>query len=86
MARKPHDRLTEVIDEIEALAKRLRTDLRRVARETGLAKNLQRAAEALRKRAIQVAALVERYAHSLRVELAKRAAPRRPAARRKRAA
>jgi hypothetical protein len=86
MAAKRPDRLAEVIKEIEALAKRLRADLRRVARETGLTKNLEQAAAALRKQAVLLVAQVEKYVHELRIELAKGAAVKRPAARRKRAA
>jgi hypothetical protein len=83
MAAKRHDRLAAVLKELEALAKRLRADLRRAARETGLMKNLERAAAALRKQAALVAALVEKYAHEIRVELAKGAPVKRGAAKRK---
>jgi len=86
MARRRSERLTAVIREIEALAKRLRADVRRAARETGLTKNLERAAATLRKQAAEVAALVEKYAHELRMELAKGSTPRRSTARRKKAA
>jgi hypothetical protein len=82
MAAKKSDRLAEVIREIEALAKRLRVDLRRAARETGLTKNLEKAATALRKRAAMVAAQVEKYAREVRVELSK--APKTPKRARKR--
>lgn len=86
MTRKRPDRLAEVIKEIEAIAKRLRAELRRAARETGLTKNLQQAAAMLRKQAALLAALVEKYVHELRMELAKRTVVKRPAARRRRAA
>jgi hypothetical protein len=86
MTKKRPDRLTKVIVEIESMAKRLRADLRRAVRETGLTKNLQRAAAALRKQAALIAALVEKYVHELRMELAKGTAMPRHAARRKRAA
>lgn len=87
MATRRHDRLAAVLKEIDTLVKRLRAELRRAARE-GLTKNLERAAAALRKQAAAVAAQVEKYAHELRMELAKgatakRAAAKRPAARRK---
>lgn len=71
MANKKTDRLAEVIKEIEALAKRLRADLRRAAKDSGLTKNLERAAAALRKQAAALAAQVEKYVHELRVELSK---------------
>ena len=77
MPTKKNDRLAEVIKDIEALAKRLRADLRRAARETGLTRNLEKAAIALRKQAAQVAAQVEKYVHELRLELSK--PPKRPA-------
>jgi hypothetical protein len=84
MATKRSDRLAEVIREMEALAKRLRADLRRAAREAGLTRNLEKAAAALRKQAAAVAAQVEKYAHEIRMELSKKApARKRPAARRR---
>jgi hypothetical protein len=83
MATRRQARLTEVIKNLEALARRLRADLRRAARETGLTRNVERAAAALRKQAAMVAAQVEKYVHELRMELAKGAAPRRPVARRR---
>jgi hypothetical protein len=86
MTKRRPDRLTEVIGEIEVMAKRLRAELRRAARQTGLTKNLERVAAALRKQAALIAALVEKYVHELRVELARGSAPMRPAARRRRAA
>jgi F0F1-type ATP synthase membrane subunit b/b' len=82
MATRRHDRLTTVLKEIEALAKRLRAELRRAARE-GLTKNLERAAAALRKQAVLVAAQVEKYVHELRIELAKGAPAKRPAPKRR---
>jgi hypothetical protein len=86
MTKKRPDRLTEMIVEIEAMAKRLRAELRRAVRATGLTKNLEQAAAALRKQAALMAALVERYAHELRIGLFKGAAVPRRAARRSRAA
>jgi hypothetical protein len=82
MATRRHDRLAAVLKEIEALAKRLRAELRRAARE-GLTKNLERAAAALRKQAVLVATQIEKYAHEVRVELAKGAPATRRAAKRK---
>jgi hypothetical protein len=72
-----------VLEEMEALAKRLRTDLRRAVRKSGLPTNLERAADALRKRAVLLARLIEKYAHEVRMELAPAAPKRRQAARRK---
>ena len=86
MTKTPYGRLAEVLDEVEALSKRLRTDMRRVARDIGMKRNLEQAAAALRKQAALVAGRVERYVHGLRLELAKGPTPRRPAARAKRAA
>jgi len=86
MTTKRPDRLAEVIKDIEGMAKRLRTELRRAARETGLTRNLERAAAALRKRAAVVAAMVEKYVHELRMELGRAAVTKRPAARRRRVA
>jgi hypothetical protein len=78
---KRHDRLTEVLREIETYAKRLRSDVRRAARQSGLAANLERAAKLLRARAAVVAALVEKFARDVRIDLS--APVRRPAARRR---
>ena len=89
MATKKKDRISALVAEVESLAKRLRTDIRKRAEEAGLAKNLRKAADQLRKRAAAVAAQVEKYLHELRVELegrpkaAKRSKPKkkkRPAA------
>jgi len=71
MTRKPHGRLAEVLDEVEALVKRMRKDLRRAARDTGLMRTLEQAAAALRKQAALGAGRVERYVRALRLELAK---------------
>lgn len=76
----------KVIAEIEMLARRLRDEVRRAARDTGVAKNLEKLAALLRKQAALVAAQVERYVHELRMELIRGTAPRGGAARRKRVA
>jgi hypothetical protein len=87
MATKRGDRLAEVIKELEALGRRLRADIRGVAKEVGLTKNLERAAATLRQKAAAVAAQVEKYAHEVRMELSqpdkptKKAAPKRSAKR-----
>lgn len=86
MTTKRPDRLADVMEEIEALAKRLRNQLRRAARKSGLTKNLERAAVVLRKQGALFAAQIERFAHAIRTELARDAALRRPVSRRRRAA
>jgi len=63
------DRIGALVGEVEALAKRLRTDIRRRAKAAGLEKNLKAAADQLRKRAAAAAAQVERYVHDIRKEL-----------------
>lgn len=69
MPTKKRDRITDLIKEVEALAKRLRADIRKRAKATGVPKNLQAAADRLRKQAAMVAGMVEKYAHELRKEL-----------------
>jgi hypothetical protein len=81
MATKRHDRLAKVFKEIEGLAKRLRGDVRIAARKAGLTKQIEKAASTLRRRAVDAATLVEKYAHELRMELAK---PRNPVRKRAR--
>lgn len=66
-----HDRIRELVGDVEAAAKRLRGEIRKRAQETGLLKNLQSAANQLRKQAAAAAAQVEKYAHELRRELEK---------------
>jgi transcriptional regulator len=78
--------LAAMIAEIEALAKRVRGELRRAARNTALIKTLEQAVAMLRKRAAQIAEMVEQYVHQLRVELAKGTMPGKAPLRRKRAA
>jgi hypothetical protein len=86
MTTKRPDRLATLIKEVEALAKRLRADMRRAVRDTGLARNLEQLAKMLRKQAALLAAEVERRAHALRLALLKGTATKRPEARRRRAA
>jgi hypothetical protein len=69
MAKRRGDRISELIKDVESSAKRLRADVRKRANATGLLKNLQTAAEQLRKRAAAAAGQVERYVHELRKEL-----------------
>jgi hypothetical protein len=81
--KKQHDRVGTLIKEVEGLAKRLRTDLRKRAEAAGFLKNLKAVADQLRKRAAMAAAQVEKYVHEIRKELeagakpAKRAKPKR---------
>ncbi|MBI3758800.1 MAG: hypothetical protein HY269_03495 [Deltaproteobacteria bacterium] len=81
------DRVGEVIKEVEALAKRLRTDIQKRVKAGGLLKGLQTAAGRLRKSAAVAAAHVEKYVHEIRKELEGGSKPVRRAAtkRRKRA-
>ena len=73
--KKQGDRVGAVIAEVEALAKRLRTDIRKRADAAGLLKNLKSMADQLRKRAAKAAAQVEKYVHELRKELEAGAKP-----------
>ena len=86
--KQSRDRVGALVKEVEAVAKRLRLDIRKRAKASGLLKNLQSAADRLRKRAATAAAQVERYIHEIRKELEGATKPaRRPAPkRRKRAA
>jgi hypothetical protein len=74
--------LGTVIADVEAVAKRLRTDIRK--RADALPKDLKAMAARLRKQAARAAAQVEEYAHEVRVELesiSRRATAKRPARR-----
>jgi hypothetical protein len=73
--KKQHDRVGALIADVEALAKRLRADIRKRAEAAGLLKNLQAAANQLRKRAAMAAAQVEKYVHQIRKELEASAKP-----------
>jgi len=70
MATKRDERLAAMIEEMEALAKRVRTGIRRAARESGFTKEVERAAAALRKRLAVLMGALEKYIHELRLELA----------------
>ena len=63
------DRIGALVGEVESLAKRLRVDIRKRAKSTGLEKNLKAAADRLRKQAASAAQHVEKYVHELRKEL-----------------
>ena len=69
MANNVRETLSTVIDDIEAIAKRLRSDLRKAAVASGLDRRMRTAARQLQKQAARAAAQVERYAHEVRVEL-----------------
>lgn len=87
------DRIGTLVREVETVAKRLRTDIRKRAAAAGILKQLESGANQLRKRAAAVAAQVEKYVHELRMDLerapkaakktkaARKPAGRRPAAR-----
>ena len=81
MAKNVPDRLSVVIGEVEAIAKRLRADIRKAATASGLERRIRVAARRLQKHAAQVALQVERYAHQLRLEL--ESSGRKPARRRR---
>lgn len=65
----PQDRLHDLVQEVEALAKGLRSDLRKRAESAGVLKDVQKAADKLRKTAATAAGHVEKYVHQLRREL-----------------
>lgn len=87
MAAGPRERLGSLIKDVEKAAKQLRADIRK--RAATAPKNMEVAANRLRKGAADIAGQVEKYLHDLRVGLEgakpgpKRAAKRKPAARRK---
>jgi hypothetical protein len=67
--KKRGDRIGALVSEVEALAKRLRADIRKRARQAGVDKRLRMTADRMRKLAVMVAAQVEKYAHHVRKEL-----------------
>ncbi len=74
------DRIAELIKDVEAVAKRLRSDVRKRAAASKLTKSLQDTASSLRKQAAEVAGHVEKYVHEIRTELekgSKKTAPKR---------
>ena len=73
--KKQHDRVGALIADVEALAKRLRADIRKRVEGAGLLKNLNAAANQLRKRAAMAAAQVEKYVHQIRKDLEAGAKP-----------
>jgi hypothetical protein len=83
--KRGQDRISALVHEVEALAKRLRADIRKRARSVGVEKRLRMTADRLRKLAANIAGQVERYAREVRKELEPGAKPvkRRPAKRRR---
>jgi hypothetical protein len=87
MAAGPRERLGSLIKDVEKATKQLRADIRK--RAESAPKNMEAAANRLRKGAADIAGQVEKYVHDVRVGLegkktvAKRAMKRKPAARRK---
>jgi len=81
--KKQGDRVGAMIKEVEALAKRLRTDIRKRAEAAGLLKNLRAMADQLRKQAARAAAQVEKYVHQIRTELEAAGKSAKPAKRKK---
>lgn len=82
-AKQQGDRVGKMVRDVEALAKSLRTELRKRAED--LPKNLHQIAHRLRKQAAAAAAQVEKYVHAVRKELetAPKARPRAKAAKRR---
>jgi hypothetical protein len=76
--------MERVIAEIEALAKRVRAEVRRATHDSGLTKNLEMARR--RKEGFHIAELIEQYVHGLRMQLMRAPAAPRRARRGKRAA
>jgi hypothetical protein len=64
-----NDRITQLVREVESVAKQLRTEIRKRVQETGILKRLEQTANQLRKQAATVAAQVEKYAREVRQEL-----------------
>ncbi len=87
MAAGPRERLGSLIKDVEKAAKQLRADIRK--RAEAAPKSMEAAANRLRKGAADIAGQVEKYIHDVRVGLEgakpapKRAAKRKPTARRK---
>jgi hypothetical protein len=73
--KRGEDRIGALVREIEALAKRLRADIRKRAQKAGVEKRLRVTADRMRKLAANVAGQVEKYAHEIRKELEPSAKP-----------
>jgi hypothetical protein len=76
------DRIHGLIKEVESLAKSLRTNLRKRADVSPVLKEVQKAADRLRRQAAATAGQVEKYVHSIRKELEK-GAPKKAAAKKR---
>ncbi len=63
------DRIQSLIKEVESLAKGLRSNLRKRADVSNVLKEVQSAANRLRRQAASTAGHVEKYVHGLRKEL-----------------
>ena len=68
-AKKQKNRLGAMLSEVEPLAKRLQTDIRKRAEAAGFLKHLRGMAAQLRKQAARAAKQVEGYAHQVRKDL-----------------
>lgn len=82
-AKKRSDEVGALVADVEALAKRLRADIRK--QRKALPKDLKAMAGRLRKRAAYAAGQAEKYVHEIRVDLegkSKAKRPAKPAARR----
>lgn len=75
----PQDRLHDLIKEVEALAKGIRSNLRQRVESAGVLKEVQKAADQLRKTAASAAVHVEKYVHGLRQELEGAGKPKKKA-------
>ena len=64
-----HDRVGKLVAEVETAARRLRADVRKRADNVGILRQLQSAADQLRKRAAVAAGQVEKYVHEIRKSL-----------------
>jgi hypothetical protein len=83
--KRGEDRIGALVREVEALARRLRADIRKRARAAGVEKRLRVTADRMRKLAASIVAQVEKYAHEIRKELEGGAKPaKRPTAKKRR--
>jgi hypothetical protein len=91
MAKKRPHIIADIVKEVEATAKRIRADVRRMGKDAPVGRGLARLAADLRKGAGHVGVQIDRYVREVRAEVKtaakKAAAKKRPAAKtRKRAA
>ncbi|GBD27158.1 hypothetical protein HRbin30_02502 [bacterium HR30] len=71
-----NDRITQLVREVENVARQLRNEIRKRVQETGILKRWEATANQLRKQAATVAAQVEKYAREVRQELEKSSRPK----------